>query len=132
MAYGRFEDTPWLSRKAGLVTSIIRLVKQLLTCPALEGGGEAIAAIGLRRGSSELARLSPIMFIFQAKARHRPSRPPGPPCRVGPCWCSHKVIGFYTMNELKYGGATYARVSECPVSCTRPERFMLHVGLRQA
>jgi len=45
--------------QAGLVTSIIRLVKQLLT-------------------------LSPIMFIFQAK-----------------------VIGFYTMNELKYGGATY-------------------------
>ncbi|CAE7894296.1 CHLG [Symbiodinium microadriaticum] len=50
--------------QAGLVTSIIRLVKQLLT-------------------------LSPIMFIFQAK-----------------------VIGFYTMNELKYGGATYAPHSD--------------------
>eukprot|EP00439_Symbiodinium_sp_Y106_P005575 s5914_g1.t1 len=66
--------------QAGLVTSIIRLVKQLLT-------------------------LSPIMFIFQAK-----------------------VIGFYTMNELKYGGATYARVSECPVSCTLEAFAMAAIG----
>eukprot|EP00434_Breviolum_minutum_P021535 symbB.v1.2.019006.t1/scaffold1535.1/size113209/10 len=34
----------------------------------------------------QLLTLSPVMFIFQAK-----------------------VIGFYTMNELKFGGATYAR-----------------------
>ncbi|CAE7353903.1 GSC2 [Symbiodinium natans] len=71
--------------QAGLVTSVIRLIKQLLT-------------------------LSPVMFIFQAKAQTS--------CAVAwSCFCSPwehisapgEVIGFYTMNELKYGGATYVQ-----------------------
>ena len=67
-----------------------------------------------------LLRLSPIMFIFQAKARPR-----GAPSS-SPSSLKLKVIGFYTMNELKYGGATYAPHSDrlCLV-CTRPERFIL-------
>ena len=53
--------------KAGLVTSIIRLVKQLLTCPCRENG----AARAFSLWELVLLRLSPIMFIFQAKARPR-------------------------------------------------------------